>query len=132
MSTRPLSRANTLTVVGLVVTAVGIWIQALAGDPDYAAFGRFPPGPIILVILAAIIAIGNRYRYLRWIPVLGVLLSMLITVGAFVLPGTARRLSDPRAIAPFLGTVIQMVSLVTTIVAGIVATIWNYRYRPAQ
>lgn len=121
--------ALTLTLAGLVGTAVGIWIQAFAGDPDYAAFGRFPPGPIILVILAFIIAFGSRYRYLRWLPILGTLLSIQIVVGAFVLPGTARRLNNPGAIVPFVGTVIQMLSLVTTILAGVVATVQSYRVR---
>jgi hypothetical protein len=114
---------NRLTVAGLVVVAIGIWTQSLSGVPDYPS--KFPPGPIILVVLALVIALA--YRRFGWMPILGTLMSLLITVGAFVRPGTGNRLSDPGVTAAFIGTVIQMLALLTTIPAGILATIRNYR-----
>ena len=117
---------NRLTVIGLVAAAVGIWTQALSGVPDYPS--RFPPGPIILLALA--LAIALAYRRFGWVPILGTLMALLITVGAFVRPGTGNRLSVPGVTGAFIGTVIQMLALLTTIPAGIVATMQNYRRSP--
>lgn len=115
---------KTFTAAGLVVAAIGIWIQSISGVPDYPS--RFPPGPIILVVLAAGIAFGPRWR---WTPILGALLSLLIIVGAFVTPGTGSRLRDPAAMVAFIGTLIQMGGLVLGLTAGIAATIQGYRRR---
>ena len=117
---------KTLTVIGLVAAAIGIWIQSISGVPDYPS--RFPPGPIILVVLAVGIALGARWW---WTPLLGALLSLLIIVGAFVRPGTGSRLSDPTAVAAFTGTLIQMIGLVLGLIGGLLATIQNYRRRPS-
>src|SRR5436190_19591485 len=99
------SLAVKLTIVGLVATAVGIWIQSVSGVPDYPS--RFPPGPIILVIFAAGIVLGARWW---WTPLFGALLSGLIIVGAFVRTGTGLRLSVPSAFAAFTGPLIQVVA----------------------
>jgi hypothetical protein len=114
---------NRLTVIGLVAAALGIWTQALSGVPDYPS--RIPPGPIVLVLLALVIAFG--YRRYRWVPILGSLMALLITVGAYVRPGTANRLSDPGVTGAFIGTVIQMLALLVTIPAGIMATMQKDR-----
>ena len=121
MKPRTVTPAGKLTVIGLASAAAGIWIQALSGVPEYPTI---PPGPIILVAVALVIAAGSRYW--RWLPVLGTFLSALITVGAFVRPGTANRLSDPAMVGAFAGTLIQMLALIITIPAGVVATVRNY------
>ena len=118
MTERPgLSLAAKLTVAGLLGNAIGIWIQALSGAPEYPTI---PPGPIVLVVVAAAIAVGTR-RW-RWLPLAGALLSLLITVGAFRTPYTANRLSNPGAVGAFAGTLLQLVALAVADVAGLVAT----------
>lgn len=119
-----LSPAGRLTAIGLVGAAVGIWIQSLSGVEDYPS--RFPPGPIILLVIAVGIVLGVRWW---WTPLLGALLSLLILIGAFVRPGTGNRLSNPAAVAAFTGTLIQMVALVVGLLSGFVATVQNYRNR---
>ncbi|HEY1295711.1 MAG TPA: DUF4383 domain-containing protein [Chloroflexota bacterium] len=116
------TRIDALALIGV---AVGIWIQALAGAPEYAAI---PPGPIVLVILAVCILVVTRWR---WMPMTGTLLSALILAGAFATPYTANRLSDPAAAGIFVGTVIQMLALVIGLFAGIFATAEGYRGRTA-
>jgi hypothetical protein len=124
MKAHSLSPAAKITIIGLVGAAIGIWIQSVSGVPDYPS--RFPPGPIILVLLAVAVVLGSRWW---WTPIFGAALSLLITVGAFVLPGTRNRLSDPSEVAAFTGTLIQMIGLVLGLAGGIVATIQNYLRR---
>lgn len=116
--------ARTLTVVGLVGAALGIWIQAFSGVPDYGTV--LPPGPIILVLIGAAIGLTSRWW---WTPIAGAALSGLIIVGAFVHPGTGARLTDPGAIGPFTGTLMQMVSLVLGVLAGLTATVQGFLAR---
>jgi len=121
----PPSWSTRLTALALVGVAVGIWIQALAGAPEYPTI---PPGPIVLVVLAAVIALVHRWK---WMPITGTLLSALIFAGAFATPYTGNRLGDPGAVGAFTGTVIQMLALVIGVVAGIFATAEGYRGRTA-
>jgi hypothetical protein len=113
---RDLSFAAKLTVLGLSANAAGIWFQAFSGAPEYP---RIPPGPIVLVVVAAAIALGTP-RW-GWLPLIGGLLSLQITIGAFVTPYTANRLGNPAAVGPFIGTIIQIAGLATADVAGLVA-----------
>jgi hypothetical protein len=83
-----LSRSTKLAALALVGVAIGIWAQALSGAPDHRA-GK----PLVLD------------------PIAGTLLSLLILAGAFVTPGTAKRLSDPVLVGQFIGTAIQMLAL---------------------
>jgi hypothetical protein len=117
------SRSSKLTAMALVGVAVGIWIQALSGAPQYPTIA---PGPIVLVALAVVIALVDRWR---WIPMTGTLLSALILTGAFATPWTANQLSHPEAVGVFAGTVIQMLALLVGLVAGIAATADSYQSR---
>lgn len=112
-----------MTAMALVGVAVGIWIQALSGAPEYPAL---PPGPLILMAVAAVVATVARWR---WIPLAGALLAGLILVGAFATPWTANRLSQPVAVGLFTGTVIQMLALIAAVLAGVAATAEAYRQR---
>jgi hypothetical protein len=116
-----LSFAAQLTVFGLVANATGIWIQALSGAPEYP---RIPPGPIVLVVLAAAI-LGGTTRW-PWLPLIGGLLSLQITIGAFVTPYTANRLGNPAMVGAFIGTIIQIGGLATADVAGLAAGVQQY------
>lgn len=116
-----------LTVVGLIGVAVALWTQWLSGDPAYP---KFPPGPVIFIAVATIVAFGARWW---WTPLIGALIGLLVTSGAFArLPGEILRLTHPAsvgkfAIGIFFGTLLQVVALLTTDIAGLAATIQNYR-----
>lgn len=118
-----------LTVAGLIACAVAIWIQWLSGDPAYP---KFPPGPVFFMVVAAIVAFGARWW---WTPLIGSLIALLVTSGWFaLLPRNLQRLAHPGSIghfAPgiFVGTLMQIVALVLTDLAGLVATVQNYRSR---
>ena len=71
-----------LTIAGLLSVAVALWTQWLSGDPAYP---KFPPGPVIFIAVAAIVAFGTRWW---WTPLIGALIAVLVTSGWFVrLPG---------------------------------------------
>jgi hypothetical protein len=118
---RDLSFAAKLTVLGLIANATGIWIQAFAGAPEYP---RIPPGPIVLVVMAAAIVLGTT-RW-RWLPLIGGLLSLQITIGAFMTPYTSIRLGNPAMVGAFIGTIIQIAGLAIADVGGLAAGVQQY------
>lgn len=116
-----------LTVAGLIVCSLAIWAQWLSGDPAYT---KFPPGPVFFMAVAAIVTLGRRWW---WTPLIGSLITLLVTAGWFaLLPREMLRLTHPNRIghfAPgiFLGMLAQILSLALVDVAGVVATVLNYR-----
>jgi hypothetical protein len=116
-----------LTIVGLVSVAVAIWTQWLSGDPAYP---KFPPGPVIFIVVAAIVAMGTRWW---WTPLIGALIALLVTSGWFaLLPRGVLRLTQPGSVGKFAagifaGTLLQITALLFTDIAGLAATIQNYR-----
>lgn len=118
-----------LTVAGLIALAIALWMQWLSGDPAYP---KFPPGPVIFIVVAGIIVLGARWW---WTPVIGALIALLVTSGFFVrLHPAILRLTHPGAVGRFaagiwIGTILQIVALAVTDVASLVATVQNYRHR---
>jgi hypothetical protein len=55
-----------------------------------------------------------------WAPVVGVALAILILDGAFATSGPGNRLTEPGEVGSFIGTSVQMVSLINAVVAGTV------------
>jgi Domain of unknown function (DUF4383) len=116
-----------LTILGLISVAIAIWIQWLSGDPAYP---KFPPGPMIFIAVAAIVAMGTRWW---WTPLIGALIALLVTSGWFaLLPREVLRLTHPGSVGKFAagifaGTLLQIVALLFTDIAGLAATIQNYR-----
>lgn len=116
-----------LTVGGLVACAFAIWTQWLSGDPSYP---KFPPGPVFFIAVAALVVFARRWW---WTPLIGSAIALLVTSGWFArLPRQMQRLSHPGSIghfAPgiFLGTLAMISFLLLTSVAGLVATVLNYR-----
>lgn len=118
-----------LTIAGLIGCAVAIWIQWLSGDPAYP---KFPPGPVFFIFVAAIITFASRWW---WTPLIGSLLALLVTSGWFArIPQNMLRIAHPGSVggfAPgiFLGSVGLILALLLTDVAGLAATVLNYRRR---
>jgi hypothetical protein len=81
------TRVAMLNVVGLVVAAAGIMIQYVSGV-DYPTI---PPGPIILLAAAAVVAFGPW----RWSSVVGLVAALFLSIGGAIATivgnGSARR-----------------------------------------
>jgi len=118
MMKRNLSAAAKLNATGLVVAAAGILIQYFSG---VEGFPTIPPGPIILLVAASLVAFGPW----GWTPVLGVIASLFLIVGGVIATmaggGLGPQLSDPTAVGGFAGAVIQIAGLLLALVAGIFA-----------
>jgi hypothetical protein len=114
-----LSGAGKLNVAGMVVAAAGIVVQIASGSE---LFPTIPPGPIILLAGAALVALGPW----RWTPVVGVVVPLFVVVGgivaAFVSGSFVDQLTDPGPVGVFAGSWLQVLGEVTALVAGIVAT----------
>lgn len=116
-----------VTAAGLVTVAVAIWIQWLSGDPSYP---KFPPGPVFFIAVAAIVVFGARWW---WTPLLAALLSLLTTSGWFVrLAAEMLRLTHPGQVGKFaagifIGTLLLITALLVTDIAGLAATVHNFR-----
>jgi hypothetical protein len=122
---RSLSAAGKLTVAGLVVAAAGIVIQIASG----AEYPTVPPGLIILLVAAGLVAPGARWR---WTPLVGVVVALFLLVGGALAPQAREQLGDPGAVGVFVGTVIQLLALVVALIAGVAATRQSYRTRPSN
>ena len=116
----PLSMASKLTVFSLVAAAVGVVIQIVSGV-DYPTI---PPGLFILLIPAGLIVFGRWW----WTPVIATLAGLFIFVSYF-LSGSTVRLLDLSQFGAFIGLWLQFLAVIVTVVAGIVATVQNYRSR---
>jgi hypothetical protein len=109
--------AALLNVVGLVVAAAGIVIQYVSGV-DYPTV---PPGLIILLAAAAVVAFGPW----RWSPIVGLVAAVFLSIGGLTATiagdGFSETLGDPGEVGGFAGAVIQIAGLAIALPAGIVA-----------
>jgi hypothetical protein len=106
-----------LNVVGLVVAAAGIAIQYVSG----VDFPTIPPGLVILLAAAAVVAFGPW----RWSPVVGLVAALFLSVGGTIATiagnGFSETLGDPGEVGGFAGAVVQIAGLAMALPAGIVA-----------
>ncbi|HYY45366.1 MAG TPA: hypothetical protein VE975_09310 [Actinomycetota bacterium] len=113
-----LSTARMLNVAALVVGAAGILMQYFSG---VGGFPTIPPGPIILVVAAAVVALGPW----RWTPVVGIIAPLFVLVGGAIATtanwGVGAPLSAPAEVIGFSGALVQFLGVITALVAGIVA-----------
>jgi uncharacterized membrane protein len=115
-----LSPAASLTVAGLLAAAAGIVIQIASG----ADYPTIPPGLVILLAAAGLVALATRWR---WTTIVGVIVSLFLLVGGALAPQARAQLGDPAQVGVFIGTVIQLLALVVALVAGVAATRQLYR-----
>jgi hypothetical protein len=115
-----LSAAGNLNVAGMVTAAAGIIIQIASGSDLYPTI---PPGPVILLAGAALVALGPW----RWTPIVGVVVPLFLLVGAVLAAVNSGefvdQLTDPGqvGIGIVAGDVMQMLGVITALVAGSVA-----------
>ncbi len=106
------------------VTLGALFVNALAYGSELFSLGIDREVSIVvacLLVASALVATGWR-----WTPLLGGLLAGVIILGN---PFLMINLSNPSAASFFVATVVQVVSGLTTLLAGIAATIRNYRAR---
>lgn len=116
----PLSLAGKLTVAGLIAAATGVVIQMISG----VAYPTIPPVFFILLMPAGLIAFGRW----RWTPIIAALAGLFLINGLFA-SGASARLFDLSQSGGSVGLWVQMLGVVVATVAGIIATIQNYRSR---
>jgi hypothetical protein len=122
---KPLSKDNPRRMA-VIVTIAGLATDAVAdGAPEGLNWDG--PGPVLFLILAAIVAVTPG----RFMIMIAVLLSMGFVVGALTNPEPIDRLSNPGDFIPFGFMVLQITGLLVAIVAGIVA-VWPNKRIPAE
>lgn len=109
-----------VTLIGLVVGAVGIAILWASGIefPVYP-----PPGIIILLAGAAFVALARW----PWAPAVGALLGLFVTIGFLISPTGWSNLTGEAGASVAIGQAIQVIGVLTAVIAGLVATRANYR-----
>jgi len=115
------SGPRTATVAGLVVGAVGIAILWASG----VEFPIYPP-PGIVILLAGAIFLGLASW--PWSPAVGAFMGLFVTVG-FVISGGPPNLFGRDGTSVLIGTWIQMLGVLTALIAGVMATRAAYRNR---
>ncbi len=77
MTTATLSSSAKLNVASLVVAATGILMQYFSG---VEGFPLIPPGPIVLLAAAALVAFGSW----RWTPAVGMIAPLFVLIGGTI------------------------------------------------
>ena len=121
MGINGLTTAEKVSAEGLVLAAAGIVIQIVAGSD---LFPTIPPGPVILILGAGLIAFGPR----SWARYVALIIPIFLLVGATTAGVVATdswvdQLRRPEQTGIFLGTVLQFTAIAVALVAGI--RIWQ-------
>jgi hypothetical protein len=117
---RAWSGPRTATVVGLVVGAVGIAIMWASG----IEFPIYPP-PGIVILLAGAIFVGLASW--PWASGVGAFLGLFVLVGFLISPTGLSNLSGEAGTGVAVGQGIQVVGVLTALVAGVIATRAKYQ-----
>jgi hypothetical protein len=104
-----------LTVIGLLLTAAGMWAQILAGSGLYPTIS----GPIVLLLAAVFVALGP----VGWTPFVGFILPLLFAAGAIIAAAmTGEFIDQLTSTANFgilLGSAMHMAGLVAALTGGV-------------
>jgi hypothetical protein len=114
------SRARAATVVGLVTGAIGIAIMWASG----VEFPIYPPPGIVILLTGAILV---RLASWPWAPAVGAFLGLFVLVGFLISPTGLSNLSREAGTSVAIGQGIQLVGVLTALIAGVIATQANYR-----
>ena len=113
-----LSLNGKVTVAALLLAAAGFVIQIVSG----VDVPTVPPGLIILLVAAALVAFGPW----RWTPVVGIVVGLFFLVGFFA-SGSVGSLLEPSQLGVFVGAWVQFLAVIVAVLAGTSATIQNLR-----
>jgi hypothetical protein len=117
---RAWSGPRTATVVGLVVGAVGIAIMWASG----IEFPIYPPPGIVILLAGAIFVSLASWP---WAPGVGAFLGLFVLAGFLISPTGLSNLSGDAGTGVAVGQGIQVVGVLTALVAGVIATRANYQ-----
>jgi len=109
-----------LTVAALLVAAAGFVVQIVSG----VDVPTVPPGLVIMLVAAGLVA----FLPWRWTPVIGTAVGLFLFVGFFA-SGAVGNLLDASQGGVFIGAWIQFLAVIVAVIAGVVATVQNYRNR---
>jgi hypothetical protein len=109
-----------VTIVGLAVGALGIAILWAAG----VVFPIYPP-PGIIILMIGMLFVGLAPW--RWAPGVGALLGLFVFVGFLISPTGLTNLFGQAGTSVALGQGIQVIGVLTALIAGVIATRANYQ-----
>ncbi len=134
---RKLSGERALTVAGLVVGGAGIAILWASGVEFPVAI---PPGLVILLVGALFVGLAPW----RWATGVGAFMGLFVTLGFLISGGIPNLVGadgstlfgtpnpvDRDTLGTVIGTWIQMIGVLTALIAGVIATRGNY-WKQAQ
>jgi hypothetical protein len=119
---RSLPASRVVTILGLVVGALGIAILWASG----VEFPIYPP-PGIVILLAGAVFVGLASW--PWAPGVGAFLGLFVFVGFLISPTGLSNLSGDAGTSVAVGQGIQVVGVLTALIAGVIATRASYRKR---
>jgi hypothetical protein len=119
-ASRAVSAPWVATIAGLVVGAAGIAVLWASG----VEFPIYPP-PGIVILLAGAVFVGLA-RW-PWTPGVGAFLGLFVLVGFLISPTGRTNLLGEAGTAVAIGQGIQVLGVLTALIAGVVATRANYR-----
>ena len=119
---RSWSGPRVATVAGLAVGASGIATLWASG----VEFPIYPPPGIVILLAGAILVALAPWP---WAPAVGAFLGLFVTVG-FVASGGPPNLVGRDGTSVAIGTWIQLIGVLTALLAGVIATRANYRKQP--
>jgi hypothetical protein len=117
---RSLTRPRTVTVLGLTVGGLGIAILWASG----VQFPIYPP-PGIVILLAGALFVGLAPW--RWAPGVGAFLGLFVFAGFLISPTGLSNLFGKAGTGVAIGQGIQVIGVLTALIAGVITTRANYR-----
>ena len=117
---RSLSGPRGVTVVGLVVGALGIAVLWASG----VQFPIYPP-PGMVILLAGALLVGLAPW--RWAAGGGALLGLFVLGGFLISPTGLSNLSGQAGTGVAIGQAIQVLGVLGALIAGVITTRANYR-----
>jgi plastocyanin len=116
----PLSYMGWITVGSLVGIAIGFWVLQITIGVTVL--------PIVILAVVSIIMAALVSTGVRWMPAMAALYGVGMWIGGPTSqPYSLYHLTHPQEGGPFIASVLVYVLAIVTIVAGIVATMENYR-----
>jgi hypothetical protein len=112
--------SRAMTVLGLTVGAIGIAILWASG----VEFPIYPP-PGLVILLAGAVFVGLAPWW--WAPGVGAFLGLFVLTGFLISPTGLSNLSGDAGTSVAIGQGIQVVGVLTALIAGVIATRANYR-----
>jgi hypothetical protein len=122
---RSLLGPRAVTVAGLVVGALGIGILWASG----VEFPIYPP-PGIVILLAGAVLVGLASW--RWAPGVGAFLGLFVLVGFLISPTGRSNLLGEAGAAVAIGQAIQLLGVLTALVAGVIAARASHHHDQAR